>query len=243
MSVDEVKSCVLAGRNLAIAGRVGNPQMIAPCSACYLVFNKAQHYLHDVPAIKETVNKALHTAGMKCPDHLTVRHPLDVLVNDVGLAEIKQRVKQPLKGLKVAPYYGCQIVRPYATFDDQYNPTTMDRLLEALGATVVYFPLKTRCCGGSLTGTLPEPGLLCSSIILREAIKRQADVITTVCSLCQFNLEGYHDKIEARFGPARIPAVYFTQLIALAFDLPPDQIALHRGLLPMKFWPKEPAAA
>ena len=99
-----------------------------------------------------------------------------MLVNDVGLDAIKKRVKTPLKGLKVAPYYGCQIVRPYATFDDQYNPTTMDRLLEALGGTVVAFPLKTRCCGGSLTGTVPEPGLRCSYILLKEAKKRGADV-------------------------------------------------------------------
>ena len=96
--------------------------------------------------------------GLRYSGDTPVRHPLDVLINDVGLEAIKQKVRKPLKGLKVAPYYGCQIVRPYATFDDQYNPTTMDRLLEALGATVVRYPLKTKCCGGSLTGTVPEAG-------------------------------------------------------------------------------------
>ncbi len=121
-----------------------------------------------------------------------VRHPLDVLINDVGLEAIKQKVRKPLKGLKVAPYYGCQLVRPYATFDDQYNPTTMDRLLEALGATVVRYPLKTKCCGGSLTGTVPEAGIRMVYILLNEARKRGADCLATVCPLCQFNLDAYH---------------------------------------------------
>jgi heterodisulfide reductase subunit B len=148
-----------------------------------------------------------------------------------------------LKGLKVAPYYGCQIVRPYATFDSAENPTTMDRLLEALGASVVRFPLKTRCCGASLTGTLPEPGLLCSYIILKEAIKRGADVIATVCPLCQFNLDGYHDKIAAKWEPVRIPTVYFTQLMGLAFGIPAEQLGLQRCIVPMKPLPELPAAA
>jgi len=234
MAVDEVKACVMASRNLAIAEKTGNRELMAPCSACYLVLNKTKHYLHESPAVYEVVQKALKQGNLSYSGNVPVRHPLDVLVNDIGLDEIKKRVKNPLQGLKVAPYYGCQIVRPYSTFDDQYNPTTMDRLLAALGATVVPFPLKTRCCGGSLTGTLPEPGLLCSYILLKEAIKRGADVIATVCPLCQFNLDGYHDKIEAKWESVRIPTVYFTQLLGLAFGLSARQLGLHRGFIPMK---------
>ena len=199
MAVDELKACVLASRNLAIAERMGNKEMIAPCSACYLVMNKTKHYLHESEPVNNAVQTALKQANLTYSGNVPVRHPLDVLVNTIGIDEIKKRVKNPLKGLKVAPYYGCQIVRPYATFDDQYNPTTMDRLLEAIGCTVVTYPLKTRCCGASLTGTLPEPGLLCSYVLLKEAIKRGADVIATVCPLCQFNLDSYHDKIEAKW--------------------------------------------
>ena len=234
MAVDEVKACVMASRNLAIAEKSGHKEMLAPCSACYLVLNKTKHYIHDSPAVKKVVQKALNAVSLSYEGRTEVRHPLDVLVNDIGLDAIKKRVTTPLKGLKVAPYYGCQIVRPYATFDDQYNPTTMDRLLEALGATVVRYPLKTRCCGGSLTGTLPEPGLLCSYILLKEAIKRGADVIATVCPLCQFNLDSYHDKIAAKWQPAKIPVVYFSQLMGLAFGLPANQLGLQRSMVPMK---------
>lgn len=234
MAVDEVKACVMASRNLAMAEKLGHKEMIAPCSACYLVLNKTKHYLHESPAVRGVIEKALAEVKMSYSGNTPVRHPLDVMVRDIGLDEIKKRVKRPLTGLKVAAYYGCQIVRPYATFDDQYNPTTMDRLLEALGCTMVTFPLKTRCCGASLTGTLPEPGLLCARIILSEAIKRGADVIATVCPLCQFNLDGYHDKIEAKWGDCRIPTVYFTQLMGLAFGMSERELGLQRGFVAMK---------
>jgi heterodisulfide reductase subunit B len=237
MAVDEGKACAAAARNLALAERTGLRQMLAPCSACYLVLNKAQHYLNEYPAMRRVVTRALDSVGLQCRGDTAVRHPLDVLLHDVGLDAIKQKVIRPLTGLKVAPYYGCQIVRPYATFDDQANPESMDKLLAALGATVVRWPLKTKCCGGSLTGTLPEAGLRLSYILLKEALKRGADVIATVCPLCQFNLDSYHAKIAARWEPVRIPTVYFSQLMGLAFGLPADQTVLHRGMVPLRAQP------
>jgi len=234
MAVDEVKACVMASRNLAIAEKAGHKELLAPCSACYLVLNKTKHYIKESPSVERVVNRALESAHLAYSGNVPVRHPLDVLVHDIGLAEIKKRVKHPLKGLKVAPYYGCQIVRPYATFDDQYNPVTMDRLLEALGCTLVNYPVKTRCCGGSLTGTLPEPGLFCAYVLLKEAIVCGAEVIATVCPLCQFNLDGYHDSIEKKWGSYRIPTVFFTQLMGLAFGIPANALGLQRGFVPMK---------
>jgi len=243
MAVDEGKACALAARNLAIAEKTGLKEMLAPCSACYLVLNKTKHYFHDYPAMKQTVQRSLAAVNLRYSGNTPVKHPLDVLINDVGLEAIKQKVLEPLKGLKVAPYYGCQIVRPYATFDDQYNPTTMDRLLEALGATVVRYPLKTRCCGGSLTGTLPEPGLLCTYILLKEALKRGADVIATVCPLCQFNLDGYHGAIAAKFEPVSIPTVYFSHLMGLAFGLSEKELGFNRAAVPFTWRPAASATS
>jgi heterodisulfide reductase subunit B2 len=234
MSVDEVKACVLASRNLAIAEKTGHKELMTPCSACYLVLNKTQHYLHDTPSIKNAIGVALRAADLSCHGKMPVRHPLDVLVNDVGLEAIKKKVTRPLKGLKIAPYYGCQIVRPYATFDDAYQPTTMDRLCEALGATVVRYPLKTRCCGGSLTGISPEPGLDCVYQLLKEAVKRGADMLVTTCPLCQFNLDSYHDQIAARWEPVRVPTLYFTQLMGLAFGMAENELGLQRHSVPIK---------
>ncbi len=241
MAVDEGKACVLAARNLALAEQSGNRQLLAPCAACYLVLNKTKHYFHDYPAMQQTVQHALSQVGLTYDGNTPVRHPLDVLLNDVGIDAIKQKVRRPLAGLKVATYYGCQIVRPYATFDDQNNPTTMDRLLEALGASMVRYPLKTKCCGGSLTGTVPEAGIRLVYILHHEARKRGADCLATVCPLCQFNLDGYHAQIRSQYGSVLVPAVYFTQLMGLAFGLPERQLGLNRAAIPFQWRPPAPA--
>lgn len=243
MAVDEAKACVLAARNLALAARSGRDQLLAPCAACYLVLNKTKHYLHDYPAMKAKIDRALAAVDLAYGGDTAVRHPLDVLVNDVGLEAIRRLVVRPLRGLKVATYYGCQLVRPYATFDDAWNPVTMDRLVEALGATVVRYPLKTKCCGGSLTGTVPEAGIRMVYILLNEARKRGADCLATVCPLCQFNLDAYHAQVRAAYGDVVVPTVYFTQLMGLAFGLPEKQLGLHRAAVPLRWRPPVPAAA
>jgi heterodisulfide reductase subunit B2 len=237
MAIDEAKACVLAARNLALAEKSGR-QLLAPCAACYLVLNKARHYRQDYPALKTTLDRALAAVGLTYAGDTPVRHPLDILLNDVGLDAIRQKVRCPLHGLKVAPYYGCQLVRPYATFDDQYNPTTMDRLLEALGATVVRYPLKTKCCGGSLTGTLPEAGIRMVYILHNEARKRGADCLTTLCPLCQFNLDAYHAEVKTQYGAVSVPPVYFTQLMGLAFGLPDAELGLRRAAIPFTWRPQ-----
>lgn len=242
MAVDEAKACVLAARNLALAEKAGQ-QMMAPCAACYLVLNKTKHYFHDYPKMRARIDLALAEVGLAYTGDTPVRHPLDILLNDVGLEAIKLKVSRPLTGLKVVPYYGCQIVRPYSTFDDQYNPTSMDRLIEALGATVLRYPLKTKCCGGSLTGTVPEAGIRMVYILMNEAKKRGADCIATVCPLCQFNLDAYHAQVAAEYGPVNIPTVYFSQLMGLAFGLPSAKLGFERSAVPFAWRPSEPVAA
>lgn len=232
MSVDELTSYALASRNLALATRQQR-DIVAPCAACYLVLNKTQHYVHDYPHIRQVVERSLSSIGLQYCDKVQVKHPLEVLLKEVGLEAIRAKIKSSLKGLKVAPYYGCQIVRPYATFDDQINPTSMDRLLEACGAKIVYYPLKTRCCGGSQKGTLPEVGLDLIRYLLSEAQKNGAEVIATVCPLCQFNLECFQNETGNTHPPISIPVLYFTQLMALALGAGRQSVALRRCLVPV----------
>ncbi|MBN1868140.1 CoB--CoM heterodisulfide reductase iron-sulfur subunit B family protein [Candidatus Sumerlaeota bacterium] len=232
MSVDEHRSFALAARNLALAERQApDTAMVVPCSGCYLTLNKTCHIVKDYPEIAQEVKTALDRAGLEWKNRVEVRHPLDILVQDLGLDTIRQAVVRPLKGLKVAPYYGCQIVRPYSTFDHQIYPTSMDHLLEALGATVMHYPLKTKCCGGSMTGTVPEVGKRLSYILLNEAKKREADLMATVCPLCQFNLDAYARDAAHAYGPVNMPVVYFTQLMGLAFGLSAKQVGLQRNIV------------
>jgi len=231
MAVDENKAFTLASRNLAIAEKQGG-DLMAPCAACYLVLQKTQHYVKDYPKVREAVHRGLGAIGLKYDGKVKVRHPLDILTNDIGLDAIRARVKAPLKGLKVATYYGCQVVRPFATFDHQDYPVTMDRILEAVGAEVVHYPLKTKCCGGSLTGTVTEVGARLCHILRAEAKRQGADLIATLCPLCQFNLDAYQDKQPGQwYKPVKLPVVYFTQLMGLAYGIPGRKLGLGRNIV------------
>jgi heterodisulfide reductase subunit B len=241
MAIDEMKAFALAARNLALAEQQhGSPNgdhaiLVAPCSACFLVLSKAKRYMEEYGEVSRTIDTALAAVDLPYHGRVDIRHPLDLFVNDMGLPAISARVTRPLHGLRVACYYGCQLVRPYASFDDQSNPRTMDRLLRALGAETVDWPLKTRCCGGSLTGTIPKVGLRLNHILLKEARKHGANVVATACPLCQFNLECFQDRMARRYGQdIRVPVAYFTQLMGLALGLPRKALALHRLFVPLK---------
>jgi len=232
MSYDELQSYALAGRNLAIAAKC-KQDIVAPCAACYLVLNKTHHYVHEYPHIRYIVDKALSSIGLEYGENVKVLHPLEILLKEVGEARLKSLVKKPLKGMRVAPYYGCQIVRPYATFDNQRNPVSMDLLLEACGAKVVYYPVKTLCCGGSQKGSLPEVGLDLIRQLLRTAHTNGANVIATACPLCQFNLEVFQKEAAWSETEHLIPILYFTQLIGLALGIDRRTLGLHRALVPL----------
>jgi heterodisulfide reductase subunit B len=234
MSTDEAQALALAGRNLALADQGTGKDLLTPCAACYLVLNKTQMRLEDNVTTRGQITGALEKVGLHYSGKAKVRHPLDVFVNDLGLDALKAKVKKPLTDLKVAPYYGCQIVRPYALFDSQHDPKTMDRIIEALGAKAVDYPFKTRCCGGSQTGTLPEVGLHLVYMLLKEAKDRGADVISVVCPLCQFNLDGYQDKVKKVYGLDPIPVVYITQLMGWAFGIESRKLGMQRAIVSMR---------
>jgi heterodisulfide reductase subunit B2 len=231
MAISELQAFALSARNLAIAEKAlsGPVDIIAPCAACYLVLNKTVNYLRDFEDIGQKIHSALAAAGLKYEGRVRIRHPLDVLVNDIGIDKIAARVSKPLKEYRVASYYGCQIVRPYATFDDQHDPQTMDQIMKALGAEVIDWPLKTRCCGGSLTGTIQDVGGRLGFILLKEAKRRGANVISTACPLCQFNLECYQDSMKSAFNEdVSLASVYFTQLMGLAFGIDGKELGMGR---------------
>jgi heterodisulfide reductase subunit B len=233
MSIDKGKAYALASRNLALAEQE-QADLLTPCNACYLVLEKTRRHLAESAEMGRRVRHALDAVGLGYAGEVRARHPLEVLTQDIGVERIKEAVKEPLKGLKVAPYYGCQIVRPYATFDDQYHPQTMDQLLKATGAKVVEYPFKTRCCGASQTGTLPEVGLHLVYRLLNEAQARGADVVAVICSLCQFNLDVYQSKVRREYDIPPIPILYFSQILGLALGIPAKVLGIDRCVVSAK---------
>lgn len=231
MATKETISLVISARNLALAEKHGR-DIVAPCSSCYTILYKTHHVLKNNPIMRAKVNQSLKRDGLEYKLSVNVRHPLEVLVNDVGIQSVALNANSLLKGIRIAPYYGCQIVRPERGLDNKDNPKMMDTLFEAVGAENVYFPMKVRCCGGMLMTTYPDVGLELNQKILESAKQNKADVIVTTCPLCQINLEAYQDKINREYyTDYHIPILFFSQALGLALGGTPEQLGLKRHLI------------
>ena len=221
-------SVALPARNLAKAQALGD-QLVATCSSCYFNLFRVNALLANDPGLVHDLNVVLGEIGLHYDGKLRVRHLLELLVTDVGIKTIARRAQRRLGGIRVAPYYGCLVVRPYAEFDGPDLPTSMDRLLTALGASVVPYAMKTRCCGGVLMTTQPEIALKLVGDLLGPV--RDVDCVVTVCPLCQLNLEAYQRQVAGKIGaPVHVPILYFTQLLGLAFALPEEDLRLKANL-------------
>jgi len=229
MNVNEILSFSLSARNLALAAKTGLP-VVSPCSACYTNLRKTEKFLAEMPDIKRKVDEALAAGGLRYDGGIVSKHLLQVVVEDVGLDKVRALVKRPLAGLKVAPYYGCQIARPFAMEESVDNPVMLDRLIEALGAVAVPYAMKTVCCGGSLMGTREEVALrLCRNLLLC-AQQQKADCIAVTCPLCQMNVDTYQGRVNEIYGTSfNIPVLYFTQLMGMAFGIGAEDLGLQRG--------------
>ncbi|MFB0546203.1 MAG: CoB--CoM heterodisulfide reductase iron-sulfur subunit B family protein [Anaerolineae bacterium] len=230
-SIDELLALSLAGRNLALAEKKGR-DLVVSCSGCYITLEKANATLRDYPALKAQVDEVLAEADLEYHGGVKVRHFLEVFINDIGLEAIKDNLKKELKGLKVAPYYGCQIVRPQLGFDDTEFPESMDNLMAALGADIVPFPLKSRCCGGPLI--VPQEKLALDLIhrLFRVADANGAQCLVTVCPLCQMNLDLYQSKVNSKYKTNyELPVLFFTQLVGVACGLDPKGLGLEMNIV------------
>lgn len=230
----------LIARNLALAYNQSNgtKTVVAPCSACYLNLAKCDYYMQERPALGENVNTALAAGGLHYDaGSLLVRHFLDVLVNDVGLEKLKSKVVRPLKGVRVAPYLGCMVPRP--DYDHRWSnpeyPNELDRVLKAIGAEVIDFPLKTHCCGGHMTQIGPETAYELIYRLISAADQYHADVMATLCPMCQMNVDAYQGETNRnKHTDIQMPIVFFTQLVGLALGMEPKALGFGREFVSAK---------
>ena len=227
----------LISRNLALATQQanGNRTVVAPCSACYLNLAKADYYMQEQPKLGKLVNEALAAGNLSYkPGTLEIRHLLDVMVYDIGLDVIASKVVRPLKGLRVAPYLGCMVPRPdyEERWSDHEHPIELDLLLNALGAEVIDFPLKTHCCGGHMPHIGPDTAFELIRRLVSSADAYEADLMATLCPMCQMNLDAYQGETNQYFGTNyHMPVVFFTQLMGLAFGLEPKELGFGTELV------------
>ena len=230
----------LITRNLALAAQQANGSrtVVAPCSACYLNLAKADYYMQERPILGENVNTALAAGGLHYdPGSLVIRHLLDVIIHDIGLDVVKSKVVRPLSGLRVAPYLGCMVPRPdyeHRWSNPEY-PDELDRLLRALGAEVIDFPLKTHCCGGHMTQIGPNTAFELIRRLVSSADQYHADAMITLCPMCQMNIDAYQGEMNRHFNTNyHMPIIFFTQLMGLAFGLDAKQLGFGREFVSAK---------
>jgi heterodisulfide reductase subunit B len=224
---DRVLADSLAAANLMLARKTGL-DMVVNCAACYNRTKTANYEVLSSPAVRERVSDAL---GEDYDGSVKVRHFVEVLLEDVGLSRLAKNLKQSLNGLKVACYYGCYLVRPpeVTGFDDPENPTSLDRLVTAMGGEALEWPCKVECCGGGLNLTRTDVTVQLSGSIIQMARASGADCITVACPMCQTSLDLRQKDIEKATGERYgMPILYITQLLGLCLGIAPGKLGLSR---------------
>ena len=220
---DALLSVALPAKNLvAAAGQT----VAVGCAACYSRLKTANHEIANNPELRKTVAGVV---GQDYDGKTKILHLLEILARDVGMKKIAEATKKPLKGIKVVTYYGCLLSRPpeVTQFDDPENPTLMDQVLEAAGATILEWPHKTECCGAGYSITDVTIVKKLTREILAMAKAAGADCIATACPLCQMNLDLRQKDTEKASGEQfNLPVFYFTQLLGLAFGLSRKDLGL-----------------
>jgi len=203
--------------------------IMVPCSACYLNLRRVEEHVQQDAGLSDKINEALKEEGLQYSGGIRVRHLLDVLSTDFDMEAIKPLVKKDLSGLRVAPYYGCQALRPYSDFDDPQAPQSMVPLIEAMGAQIHPWTEGAKCCGAALMTTKKEVALELTAGLLRAA--RGADCIVTICPMCEMNLEAFQKPIsKALEEDLEIPVLYLPQLIGVALGLSKNELKLNLNL-------------
>ena len=230
-AVSRLLSLALPARSLALAEReLPGMDVLAPCSACYLNLLRARNETRADKATRDRVGRALDAEGLTYAGAAPVRDLLDVLVNDLGAERLAKFRVRWLSGLTIAPYYGCQALRPYRVFDDPERPTSMDALIRAVGAEVLDWDMGARCCGASLMVTHKDQALADTGAILAAA--QGADAIVTVCPMCQMNLEAWQGRaLDAAGGGEPVAVLYLPQLLGLALGLGRAELGLGRNMV------------
>ena len=197
-------------------GREAGDKLVTLCAVCHNVLKRTNHVMQTNEERREKVTDFIEEtyAG-----DLDVVHYLEVLRDEIGFEALAEKVQKPLQGVKVAPYYGCLLLRPKAEMqmDDPDNPSIFEELLKALGAEPVDYPMKAECCGAFQVVHSDTMATRCSREIIASARARGAELLVTACPLCQFNLEDRQGEMaREEQGFKGIPVLYFTQLLDLA---------------------------
>jgi heterodisulfide reductase subunit B len=227
-SIDLETSLAVAAYNICLAEEA-DLDLVALCSGCFESLAMANTMLKEDQNLKAKINRILSEAGKEFTGGKEVKHFLQVLMEDVGLERLKQCISRPLSNLKVAPFYGCHALRPseLLKLDDPERPSLLENLVEALGAEIVEYRNKLKCCGGLLRGISDDLALDLAREKLVNTSKAGADCIVTLCPFCFVALDIGQMQIKAKFQETYdIPVLHYSELLALALGIAPTELAL-----------------
>ncbi len=231
--IKDVMDVAVNARNIALAEREGK-DIVTICSTCLLVLRTAKYYLDNDDFMREKVNRVLSQAGLEYRGTSDIKLFHWVLLDELGEGGIREKVKNPLSGLKVYPYYGCHTLRPRKIlgYDDPENPQSLERIISALGAEPVSGQRKIQCCGFHAYWPAPKMSMKLTGMNLKEAHELSADCVVTPCPLCHVNLDANQKhavrSIEEDF---EIPVLHLPQLVGLALGIEPKRLGLQRNVV------------
>ncbi|MFH1156331.1 MAG: CoB--CoM heterodisulfide reductase iron-sulfur subunit B family protein [Pseudomonadota bacterium] len=227
--IDELESLLLGARVMALSQRRGYDHVVTGCNACYTTLRKVHKKLASNPAALAVVNRRLKSAGLAFdPTAMTIRHHLEILVNDVDPSVWKSKIVRDFKDVKVAGYYGCQLTRPW---NDLRPQNILERLIALAGFTPVDHSARTLCCGAALAVPYEADTRPLIKRIITGVTMAGADLMTTVCPLCQLNMDQGQTGL-ANPDP-KLAVTYYSQLAGLGLGISPDRLALDKLLIPV----------
>ncbi len=218
---------VTAARNLALAERAGH-DLLVPCNGCYSTLKTVEVEMRINPDLREKVNTILSSAGLEYKGDIEVKHLVEVLHDEIGIPKIKQLIKKPFDGMKIASHAGCHMLRPSSSifFDDPNKPKKFDALIEALGAKSVEYETKMLCCGGNLnTADEPDEASALARMKLHEVTKK-ADALALTCPSCFMQYDSRQYLLQKSGEKLNVPILYYPELLGLAMGFTTQELGM-----------------
>ena len=228
----------LNARILAYAEETGADTLMTICNVCTLNLRQANFELQNDEALRARVNENLETVGVPPYDGgVEVRHFLWLIAEGEGYELLKQVAHQGLRGLRIAPFYGCQILRPSKLlgFEDPDRPWSLEAIIEACGGEAVDYPAKVKCCGFPIIQAREDVALGELIQPIQQAQEAGADAIVTPCPLCHLSLDAWQQKLEAQTGKTfQMPIFHLSQLVGVAAGLEESELKFRRHVVSME---------
>jgi len=228
----------LNARNFALAEKAGLPIMTI-CSTCQGVMSQANVRLQD-DEYRASINRDLEEEGLSYNGSADPKHMLWIIVEEVGIEKLKSLVTQPLPNMRFAPFYGCYLIRPSSALGIGEHPereTSLEQVIEAVGAEVVEYGGTTACCGFPILTINESNSLKMVATHTMDAKGRGADAMVTPCPLCHLNLDGFQPQAasaNSKTGAIDMPILHLPQMIGLALGIDPRAMRLNRHIVSTK---------